>query len=405
MFTYVKFQNNTFVNEIIIMTVDTIIKAYPHYKETSISHRYITYEHIAPLLKNLKTSFKIETIGTSVLGLPIDSVTIGTGKKKLLLWSQMHGNETTTTKALFDLFNVLKTSNAFAEHILKHCTLKVIPILNPDGAQAYTRLNANTIDLNRDAQALTQPESKLLRSCFNTFKPDFCFNLHGQRTIFSAGDHNQSAIVSFLSPAEDEKRSLTPTRTVAMALISKMNKTLQKVIPKGVGVYDDSFNINCVGDTFQSLGVPTVLFEAGHYPGDYAREETRKLIFMALVAGLNYIASKAPIGMPYKTYLDIPENKKRFYDIIIRNATHNNRKVDIAIQYQERLEHKKVIFIPKIEKISNLESYYAHNEINACGHAVFTPEKQPLQVGDENVFVLINNEKTPLVVEKNILFR
>ena len=28
------------------------------------------------------------------------------------------------------------------------------------------------------------------------------------------------------------------------------------------------FNINCV-DKFQSLGVPTLLFEAGHYGNDY----------------------------------------------------------------------------------------------------------------------------------------
>ena len=49
-------------------------------------------------------------------------------------------------------------------HILKACTLYIIPILNPDGAKAYTRLNANEVDLNRDAQDLSQPESKVLRA-------------------------------------------------------------------------------------------------------------------------------------------------------------------------------------------------------------------------------------------------
>jgi murein tripeptide amidase MpaA len=36
-------------------------------------------------------------------------------------------------------------------------------MLNPDGAKTYTRENANKVDLNRDSQDLTQPESKILR--------------------------------------------------------------------------------------------------------------------------------------------------------------------------------------------------------------------------------------------------
>jgi hypothetical protein len=47
----------------------------------------------------------------------------------------------------------------------------------------YTRLNANEVDLNRDSQNLTQPESKVLREIFDLFQPHYCFNLHDQRTI------------------------------------------------------------------------------------------------------------------------------------------------------------------------------------------------------------------------------
>src|SRR5690606_38901597 len=115
--------------------------------------------------------------------------------------------------------------------ILDACTLCVIPILNPDGARAYTRINANEMDLNRDAQALTQPESKVLRAVFDAFKPNFCYNLHGQRTIFSAGNTNKSAVVSFLSPSQDEACSLTPNRLVAMEIIAEMNNFLQELIP------------------------------------------------------------------------------------------------------------------------------------------------------------------------------
>ena len=82
------------------------------------------------------------------------------------MWSQMHGNETTTTKALIDCFNLFESNNEFSNTILNSCTLYIIPILNPDGAEKYTRFNSNSVDLNRDAQNLSQAESKVLNKVF-----------------------------------------------------------------------------------------------------------------------------------------------------------------------------------------------------------------------------------------------
>ena len=276
-----------------------------------LSDRYITNFHIIPVLDSLPNWFKVSVIGTSVEERSIYAVEVGSGKTKVLMWSQMHGNESTTTKAVFDLFNTLQKETC--KYILDACTLYIIPILNPDGAFAYTRLNANQEDLNRDAQLLSQPESLVLKEAYNQFKADFCFNLHGQRTLFSAGNTNNPATVSFLAPAQDEKCTITPTRKIAMEIIVNMNATLQNFIPNQVGTYDDAFNINCVGDTFQSLNVPTVLFEAGHYKNDYKREETRKYIFIALLSALKYLSKTEITGELYNDYLNIPENKKLFF--------------------------------------------------------------------------------------------
>ena len=125
--------------------------------------------------------------------------------------------------------------NEISESIINACTIKIIPILNPDGAKAYTRLNANAIDLNRDAQDLSQPESLVLNRCFHSFKPDYCFNMHGQRTIFSAGKFNKPATISFLAPAQDLECSLTRTRKQAMEIVTVMNDMLQKQIPNQIG--------------------------------------------------------------------------------------------------------------------------------------------------------------------------
>jgi len=280
-------------------------------------------------------------------------------------WSQMHGNESTTTKAVFDFLKLLTNHKAdFVAKILEECTLYIIPILNPDGAKAYTRLNYHNIDLNRDAQDLSQKESLVLDKVLRQNKPDFAFNLHGQRTIFSAGLVNKPATVSFLSPAAAQNRNITESRKKAMDVIVYMNKILQKFIPGQVGRYDDGFNLNCVGDTLSSRNIPVILFEAGHYPQDYEREEARKFIFYSLISSAYYIASETITGNLYDEYFEIPENEKLFYDIIIRDVILEEKNVDIAIQYEEILEENVIKFLPKVVKIDNLKKFYGHREIN-----------------------------------------
>ncbi len=370
----------------------TLKSLFARYKNEAISHRYITNNHIEPLLEKLSDVFYISVIGHSVNKLPIYGIQLGKGSKRILMWSQMHGNESTTTKACFDLLNYLKEN----PQLLETCTLYIIPILNPDGAKAYRRHNANDVDLNRDAQNLSQPESLVLKEVFESFKPHFCFNLHGQRTIFSAGRTNKSATVSFLAPAQDEECTVTNNRKVAMEIIANMNAMLQTIIPNSVGIYDDAFNINCVGDTFQSYNIPTVLFEAGHYKGDYAREEVRQFMFMSLLTALKTIETNNNLGANHQQYFDIPQNEKLFYDIIIRNAkilNHSKDKVlDIAIQYEEVLVDEYIAFIPKIKDFGDLSNFYAHKEIDAKRHQVILGDNKALEIENSIDFAKINNE-------------
>lgn len=379
------------------MQVNHIKALFKSNKEKVLFGRYITNNHIESLLKNFGNNFIVESIGYSVLKKPIYGIKLGTGRKRVLMWSQMHGNESTTTKALFDLLNSFTNKETSLDYILQACTLYIIPILNPDGAEAYTRVNASKVDLNRDAQNLSQPESLVLRSVFDSFQPHYCYNLHGQRTIFSAGKNNKSAVVSFLSPAQDQACTVTPNRKVAMEIISVMNKVLQEVIPGQVGVYDDAFNINCVGDTFQSKNVPTILFEAGHFYDDYHREYTRELIYLSYVTSLDYIANNEVDGRHSEAYFDIPENEKLFLDVIIRNVSgYSNGLVDIGVQFKETLVNANLEFIPVVEKIEKLNNIYAHKEIDAEGERVLDENQKHLSIGNENVFVILKNKKIAL---------
>ena len=379
------------------------LSQYQSLKATSLKSRVLSNSDIEPLLNLLSNKFEVNVLGYSDTGLPIHGVKIGSGSKRILLWSQMHGNESTTTKALFDLFNFLELDdfNAF----LDTCTLFIIPILNPDGAMAYTRLNANGVDLNRDAINRSQKESSVLRSVFDEFKPHYCFNLHGQRSIFSAGKSNNSSVISFLSPSEDIERSLTITRKKSMSIIHSMNRVLQLYLPNQIGRYDDGFNANCVGDQFQTLGVPTVLFEAGHFPGDYSREETRKYIALSIFTAIANIADK--VGEDTSSmYFDIPENDTLFNDVIIRNALLNpsnpNDFCDIGIQHKEVLGPSGLAFKPTIDCIGDLSKKYGHLEINANFKAVSHPDFPVLSENYEIDFLLVESVKKVLFVENNL---
>jgi hypothetical protein len=334
-------------------------------KAVSLYGRYITLEDIQPLL----APYNPKVVGTSVLGKPIYRLDLGVGPVKVLLWSQMHGNESTTTKALFDFLHLLASDKEVGTSLLSHFTFCMLPLLNPDGAAAYTRVNANEVDLNRDAQDLSQPESRVLRAVFEDFGPDYCYNLHDQRTIFGAGSTGMPATVSFLAPAYNEAREVNAVRTRAMEVIVAMNETLQAYIPNQVGRFDDSFNLNCVGDTFQHLGVPTVLFEAGHFAGDYEREETRQYIFIALLSGLVYLSENVIVSNKIDDYLKIPQNKVVFYDFVYKNVKINYDGNEIisnfAAQFKEVLTEGKVVFEASIAQVDHLDSYFGHVTIDA----------------------------------------
>ncbi|MFV8337243.1 M14 metallopeptidase family protein [Flavobacterium sp. RSP29] len=344
---------------------------FSQYKEETIQGRYITLDSIEPLLQKLNTNNQLKIIGKSVLGKSIYSYEIGKGKTKIFLWSQMHGNESTTTKALFDFLNMLHSGSELAQKLLNTFTFYSIPMLNPDGAALYTRENANKVDLNRDSQDLTQPESKLLRAIFESFNPDYCFNLHDQRTIFGVSDTGKPATLSFLAPSYNEEREINESRLKAINLIASINEMLQEYLPNQIGRFDDSFNINCIGDTFQYLGVPTLLFEAGHFANDYEREETRKYVFMALISSFTTLCENVIVSNGINKYLNIPQNKVVFYDFMYKNIKINYDGIEIitnfAIQYKEELIENQIYFNAYVSQIGDLENYFGHFEYDAKG--------------------------------------
>lgn len=343
-----------------ILTQEFLENIYKEQKETLLFGKWITFNDIKELFVKYKAIFKISEIGTSEENRPIMQLKIGSGKKKVLIWSQMHGNESTGTKAVFDIFNCFLNANEKEfSTILKECTLVFIPMLNPDGSEVYTRVNANNIDLNRDAVDRVAKESKLLRTVLEEFNPQFCFNLHDQRTIFGVEGTKNPATISFLAPSEEETRAITNGRKQTMNVIVAMNTMLQNIIPNFVGRYTDEFYPTATGDNFQKLGYNTILIESGHYPSDYNREESRRFTFYSLLQGIYHIANSSTFNN-FEAYYTIPNNNKIFYDVIHRYPNSENDK---AYQYKDEIIDKKLV--SKLIEIDNndLKSKIGHNEI------------------------------------------
>ena len=90
---------------------------YQQHFESQLEGRYITLNDINPLLEKYQNIFSIATAGTSEQGKNIPIINLGKGPNKILAWSQMHGNESTCTKALFDFLKFVSKNDHFKTEI------------------------------------------------------------------------------------------------------------------------------------------------------------------------------------------------------------------------------------------------------------------------------------------------
>lgn len=349
--------------------------------EDRLTGRYITIKHILPLLDSYRNIFNVSVAGFSEMGVEIPLVTLGKGPKKVLIWSQMHGNESTTTKALFDFFKYISVNNQQTAQLLSQYSFYVLPILNPDGAALYTRENANNIDLNRDAEDVSQSESRVLRSIFDSLQPHLCLNMHDQRSIFGI-DGPKPATLSFLAPSADALKTITPAREIAMELIVKMKNYIQAYHHNQIGRFDDTFNQNCVGDSFTSSGSPTILFEAGHYPNDYSREQSRSFVFYALIALFDLDTASQNNSLDYKEYFTIPENQKIYKDVVLYNVRVDGEDnlQTISFQCKEKLLHQKIEFELYFDSMQEKNNVFGHQHFDLQGGRILVNSHQNILI-------------------------
>ena len=275
-----------------------------------------------PLLET-HHGFRIEEIGRSVEDRPLRHVRWGAGKTPVLLWSQMHGDESTASMALADLFRFLgeHPDHPLVKRLQANTTLHVFPIVNPDGAARFQRRNAQGIDLNRDARMLATPEARTLKALFDQVKPTYGFNLHDQRVGYRAGDSARGTAIALLSPPYNHAADVNDVRTRAIEVAGVIRTALEPYLAGHIARWDETFDPRAFGDLTTQWGASTVLIEAGGIEGDVQKQRLRKLYFLGLVAALDSIATGSHAGVSPALYRDLPENGDVWPDLLIRGGT------------------------------------------------------------------------------------
>jgi hypothetical protein len=315
--------------------------------------------------------FALESLGTSLEGRSINRVSCGAGGKKILLWSQMHGDETTATLALMDIFCFLGKKideEPWIREMLEAVSLHFIPMLNPDGAERVQRRTEQHIDLNRDALALATPEAKLLFELQQSLKPAFGFNLHDQEPA-TVGETNEVAAISLLAPPPDRKRSMPMVRTRAVRVAALIARVLSQFIPRTIARFPDEFEPRAFGDSFQARGTSTVLIESGHALHDKNKEFIRKLNFVGILTALRCIGNGSYQDAELDLYYRLAENKKNVFDVIIRNVllVHGSwsHTVDIGLAVNRQMSASSSSTIVTMKDIGDLSTFVGLETIDA----------------------------------------
>lgn len=365
----------------------SLYDSYSKYKEPSLDKRRIKHDEIQPLINKLKSNsaYTVQQVGESIKGKSISLISVGSGDTSVFLWSQMHGDEPTATQAIFDIFNFLNSPDfkSEKEELLSKLTLHFIPMLNPDGAEVFTRRNALGIDINRDALMLQSPEGQILKRIRDSLDADFGFNLHDQSIYYNAERTPKPATISYLAPAYNYEKDINEVRGNAMKVIVFMNSIIQKYAPGQVGRYNDDFEPRAFGDNIQKWGTSAILIESGGYKNDVEKQEIRKLNFVSILSACYIIANGDYKNIPIEDYEKIPQNDRKLFDLKIERFTHKllgkDYILDLGINHLEVQDKNNEGFynVGSIVEKGDLSTFYGYDTVDATGYRLIEGKVYP----------------------------
>ncbi len=288
--------------------------------DTRVVQDYRTDEQFAASSTNERRADDPDAFITgSKEGRPIYRLEYGNpeSENRILVWSQMHGDESTATRALMDIFDFLEgtkddqlspqeraEAKKLRTLLQENAYIHFIPMMNPDGANLFQRATTTVaseyhpwvkpgvqIDLNRDAGNMEAPESKLLWRAYGDLLPNWGFNLHDQSIQTGVTGYDTPASITLLSPGINFPKHFNDARLRATGVVAGINALVQEERPNAVGRYSDDWGSQYFGDSFTMAGVGVILIETGGSKLDPEKVTLRRTNFKAILRGLAEIAS------------------------------------------------------------------------------------------------------------------
>jgi hypothetical protein len=204
----------------------------------------------------------LSTIGESVKGREIWMVTlhdpraVGTGKKIFYLCRQ-HGHEPASTegalKFIDELVHAAPSSNL--DQCLQRTIVYIVPMANPDGAEAFLRHNAHDVDLNRDWLKRTQPETRSWWRAIQRIHPDLITDQHELYPTDRRPDFTETAGPKAGAPASTIAVCVPAQQIVHLAMTADgyPNRSYWIDSPHAPRL---AHRFGCI-----VAGIPTILFE------------------------------------------------------------------------------------------------------------------------------------------------
>jgi hypothetical protein len=268
-------------------------------------------------------NLNLHVAGRSAEGRALWTLSFGEGPTRVLIWARQHGDECDCTAALCMALHELFFSkdDPVVELIRRECTLLVLPMVNPDGVQRYTRQCAIGIDLNRDAVAQVTPEGRTLAGLRDSFDPELCFNLHDMTPRKATPDGDLVAIAYQAGPFE-ERDIDNEVRLKAKAVIGAMHTAVLPFVPRNVARYTADYMHRAFGDSMMRWGVGSILIESGGWPQDKGGQDfVRRMHALSILAGLHAIARGVHKTLDGSVYETLPfDSATHHFDCLVRNA-------------------------------------------------------------------------------------
>ena len=171
---------------------------------------------------------EIESAGTSGEGRDLLYATVGDGPETFWLQARIHGNELHSTEATLQILDSLSSGAPWAEDVRENLTVVVLPMYNPDGAEANIRRSTTptSTDLNRDWENFAQPESVALWKLWRNVAPTYTLDLHHMSeapVVEGTNDLNAFQIgARSIDPARMTTEQWQTNRAMAMASVDAL---------------------------------------------------------------------------------------------------------------------------------------------------------------------------------------